>query len=190
MQHNQETNNLDEFNLLDSDQIFDALYQLYFVKLFKIVIQYVPCNEDAEEVLQDVFLKVWNNIDSLDLSKNVTGYLYRITRNTCLDFLKARKNTLSLESNYVQQMNLLNYHALLNDAASDILERELQVQIEKGIGQLPEKCKIVFVKSRLEGLKHKEISEELNISTKTVENHITKALKHLSFVLKEYLPFL
>jgi len=64
----------------------------------------------------------------------------------------------------------------------------LQALVKSGIDELPEKCKSVFVKSRMEGLNHKEISEELHISPKTVENHISRALRHLRTTLKEYLP--
>lgn len=170
--------------------MFDLLYDLHYPLLLKIVKQYVPTIEDAEEVLQDVFMKIWNNIDQIDMSKNVTGYLFRVTRNTCLDYLRSKRHTLALETNSLQQKNLLNFHALTNNTASTIIENELISLIDESIKLLPEKCRLVFTKSRFEGLKHKQISSELNISTKTVENHISKAIRHLRASLKDYLPFL
>ena len=152
--------------------------------------QYVPAHEDAEEVLQDVFMKIWNHIDRIDMNKNVTGYLFRVTRNTCLDYLRSKRHTLALETNYLQQKNVLNFHALANDTASTIIENELVALIDESVKLLPEKCRLVFIKSRFEGMKHKQISSELNISTKTVENHISKAIRHLRVSLKDYLPFL
>lgn len=116
----------------------------------------------------------------------MTGYLYKMTRNACLDFLRSKKNKLAIESNIVQLQNLLNFQAFNNDTASAILEKEIQLQIDEGILGLPEKCRLVFTKSRIEGLRHKEIADTLDISTKTIENHITKALKHLKVHLKEY----
>lgn len=166
------------------------LYDLHYALLLQIVKQYVPTNEDAEEVLQDVFVKIWNNIDQIDMNKNVTGYLFRVTRNTCLDFLRSKKHMLALETNSLQQKNLLNFHALTNNTACTIIENELTALINESVQLLPEKCRLVFMKSRFEGLKHMQISSELNISTKTVENHITKAIRHLRVSLKDYLPFL
>lgn len=150
----------------------------------------MPKNEDAEEVLQDAFMKIWDNIDQIDVDKNVTGYLFRVTRNTCLDFLRSKRHTLALQTNSLQQKNLLNFHALTNNTASTIIENELIDLINASIDQLPEKCRLVFIQSRFEGKKHKQISSELDISTKTVENHITKAIRHLRQSLNDYLTFL
>nr|WP_255407677.1 RNA polymerase sigma-70 factor [Gaetbulibacter sp. 4G1] len=177
-------------NKTSKKDLFDLLYNMHYSLLLQIVQQYVPTNEDAEEVLQDVFIKIWNNIDQIDVNKNITGYLFRITRNTCLDFLRSKRHALALETNSLQQKNLLNFHALTNNTASTIIENELIDLINENIKLLPEKCRLVFIKSRFEGKKHKEISSELDISTKTIENHITKAIKHLRKSLKDYLPFL
>ncbi|WP_242203483.1 RNA polymerase sigma-70 factor [Aestuariivivens insulae] len=177
---------LDKTNKKD---LFDLLYNLHYDLLLQIVRQYVPSIEDAEEVLQDVFMKVWHNFDKIDMNKNVTGYLFKITRNTCLDFLRSKRHALALETNSLQQKNLLNFHALTNDTASTIIKNELEALINESIESLPERCRLVFIKSRFEGMKHKQISSELDISNKTVENHISKAIKHLKQSLKDYLPF-
>ena len=111
-----------------------------------------------------------------------------MTRNACLDYLRTRKNRLSREMTTEQQEFWLNHGALADDVASSILARELETLVNMTIGQLPEKCKRVFVKSRMEGLSHQEISKELQISPKTVENHIARALTQFRVVLKDYLP--
>lgn len=172
---------------LKSKEMFDVLHALYFQKLFCVAYGYVSSKEDAEEIVQDVFVKLWKKQDKINSISNITGYLYKMTRNSCLDFLRSKKDQLAIGTNKLQQHNLLNFYALSNDTASLIIEKELQTQIEEGAKRLPEKCRLVFMKSRMEGLKHKEIADNLNISTKTVENHITKALKHLRAYLKEYL---
>ena len=132
------------------------------------------------------FVKLWKKQEQNCQINNLTGYLFKMTRNACLDFLRTKKDKLAIETNLEQRQNLLNLYALSNESASVIIEKELHKQIDIGIAQLPEKCRQVFVQSRKDGLKHKEIAEKLNISTKTVENHISKALKHLKVHLREY----
>ncbi len=171
---------------LKDEGMFGILHNLYFQKLFNIAYGYTSSKEDAEEIVQDVFVKLWKRQEQIASISNITGYLYMMTRNSCLDFLRSKKDKLAIGTNTVQQQNLLDFYAFSNNTASSIIEKELQEQIEEGIKQLPEKCRLVFIKSRLEGLKHKEIALNLDISTKTVENHITKALKHLKVYLKEY----
>ncbi len=172
---------------LNDNEIFDVLHVLYFQKLFCVAHSYVSSREDAEEIIQDVFVKLWKRQGEIHSISNIGGYLYKMTRNSCLDFLRSKKDQLAIGTNMLQQQNLLNFYALSNDTASFIIEKELQAQIEEGTKRLPEKCRLVFMKSRMEGLKHKEIADNLDISTKTVENHITKALKYFRAYLREYL---
>lgn len=166
---------------------FEVLFKLYRSKLLYIATQYVSSKEDAEEIIQNVFLKVWTK---KNIQTNINGYLYSITKNACLDHLRSKKQQLHLDNNLHQLEASINYNALSDDSSSLIIEKELNEAILKSIDLLPPKCKDVFVKSRIENLKHKEISVEMDISTKTVENHITKALKHLKVALKEFLPIL
>ncbi|MDO6819835.1 RNA polymerase sigma-70 factor [Zobellia sp. 1_MG-2023] len=169
---------------------FKAVYKFFKPKLFIIANSYVPSKEDAEEIVHDVLIKLWEKRGKLDVKSNYVGYIYSMTRNACLDYLRAHKNKLSKVLISDQQELWLNYNALSNDAYSTIIVNELQNLVDNAIADLPEKCQKVFIKSRVDGLGHKEISEELKISTKTVENHITRALRELRVVLKEYLPIL
>lgn len=168
---------------------YDLIYRLHNSKLIFIALQYLPSKQDAEGVVQEVFLKLWEKKEYLKIDSNITGYLYKMTRNACLDILKKKRKVIPIESYILHKENILKYNALANNAASGIIEKELEDLIQKSVEQLPEKCKKVFIKSRFQGLKHKEISHDMNISTKTVENHISKALKHLRFSLREYLTF-
>ncbi len=169
-----------------NEELFDVLYDLYYQKLYIFAYSYISSKEDAEEIIQDVFVKLWKNRNKLSSVSNITGYIYKVTRNSCLDFLRTKKNVLAIESNMLQQQNLLNLHALSDDPSSLIIEKELEAQIMMEISKLPEKCRTVFVKSRIEGLKHKEIAEDLEISTKTIENHISKALRLLKKRFKDF----
>lgn len=170
------------------DQGFEALYGFYKPKLLVIVNSYISSPEDAEEIVHDVLLRLWEKKDQIKLHTGLTAYLYGMTRNACLDYLRSRKSKLSRDISAIQQEYRLNYNALSDEAASALILKELQALVRSSIDQLPEKCKSVFVKSRMEGRNHKEISKELHISTKTVENHIGRALRHLRTSLREYLP--
>ncbi|MFC4097722.1 RNA polymerase sigma-70 factor [Euzebyella saccharophila] len=175
---------------MGNEDDFNTMYAFFKPKLFTITHSYIGNKEDAEEIVHDVLIKLWEKREKLRVTSNFTGYVYRMTRNACLDYLRSKKNRLSKESTSDQQEHWLNYSALSDDASSQIIYQELQSVVERAIKHLPEKCKNVFVKSRMEGMAHKEISEQMEISPKTVENHISRALRELKQVLKEYLPIL
>ncbi len=118
------------------------------------------------------------------------GIYIKLPRNACLDYLRTKKQLLNIENNLNQLEASINHTAFSDDTASLLIEKELYEAVLKSIDLLPPKCKDVFVKSRIEGLNHKEISKKMDISTKTIETHITKALKHLRVSLREFLPFL
>lgn len=185
--HNLKIDPLSE-NATEDD--FSIIYEFYRPKLVVIVNSYIPSQEDAEEIIHDVFIKLWEKWETLQITSNLTGYIYSMTRNACLDYLRAKKNKLTKEMTLEQQEFWLNHGALADDAASSILANELQSLVDRAIEQLPEKCKKVFKKSRVEGLCHKEISKELEISPKTVENHMSRALRQLRVALSDYLPSL
>ncbi len=168
---------------------YRSLYDVYYPKLLHIAKSYVANKQDAEEIVQDVFVKIWKKKQAIEVNTNINGYIYQITRNACIDFLRAAKNRLSMQNNMEQLEAALNFYALSDDSASHILEKELKHQILTAIEALPDKCKSIFIKSRMEGLKNIEISKELNISKKTVEGHISKAIKHLRMHLKHYFFF-
>ncbi|UOB17137.1 RNA polymerase sigma-70 factor [Abyssalbus ytuae] len=174
------TNNINEVE-------FDTIFNLYYDKLLFIAKNYISRPEDAEEIVQDVFIKLWKKKKDLNININLNGYLFKMTKNACLDHLRKKSRQLQKHGHYEQIENWLNYNALSDNNASEIIQKELASQIIEAINILPEKCKHVFIKSRIEGLAHKDISEQLQISIKTVENHIGKALKHMRFHLQEFL---
>ncbi len=175
--------NLNEGN----KEAFKILFDLYYAKLLYVANSYISNREDAEEIVQDTFVKAWKKRKKI--SSNINGYLFKVTKNSCLDYLRSKKYKLSNSSNLVQLEAFINHKALADSDSSLIIEKELAQKIQSGIALLPEKCKNIFIKSRIEGLKNKEISDELNISVKTVENHMSKALKHMRVHLREFLSF-
>ena len=150
---------------------------------------YISANEDVENIVQDVFLVLWERKDELELSCTLTTYLFTLVKNRCLNFLRHKL----IEEEYNAQMKEelgFKLYALESMEYSYHSEKELQEIIQRALDTLPERCREVFIKSRIEGLKYKEISEELGISVNTVENHIVTALKKLRVELKDYLPLL
>ena len=162
---------------------FDNLFRLYYDKLLHIAKGYVTCQKDAEEIVQNTFLKLWENRSDIGSIRNINSYLYTLTRNGCLDLLKHREVRLG----YSEKKKSIQQQFLKDEAASLLLENELQKKINESIELLPDKCKEVFVKSRIEGMKRKEIATLLNLSPRTVDNHIANALKHMRLHLKDFI---
>ena len=168
---------------------FEKIYKLYYPKMFAFANNYISANEDVENIVQDVFLVLWEKKDELELSCTLTTYLFTLVKNRCLNFLRHKL----IEEEYNAQMKEelgFKLYALESMEYSYHSEKELQEIIQRALDTLPERCREVFIKSRIEGLKYKEISEELGISVNTVENHIVTALKKLRVELKDYLPLL
>ncbi len=154
-------------------QHLEQLYKLHQPALLRYANGFLRSSEDAREVVQDVFMAVWRNRSDMDLKGNLKAYLYKATRNKCLNFLQKRRlSVVSLDANPVEQGRDENIEAEMEAA-------ELQAAIASYIQQLPPKCREIFLISREEGLSYKEIAERLDISVKTVENQIGIALKKL-----------
>lgn len=168
---------------------FEKLYKLYYPKMFAFAKNYVPANEDAENIVQDVFLILWERKEEIEISFTLTTYLFTLVKKRCLNFLRHKL----IEEEYNSQMKEelgFKLYALETFNYSYQSEEELQEVIQRALDTLPERCREVFIKSRIEGLKYKEISDELGISVNTVENQMVTALKKLRVALKDYLPLL
>lgn len=137
----------------------------------------------SEEVVQDVFVRFWEKRQNIKIESSVRFYLFRTVYNQCMNLLKHKK----VELKYIQnQKHREDY--LYEEQWSLYNETELRQALDNAISKLPERCREVFVLSRFENLKNKEIAEKLGITEKTVENQINKALKVLREELKDFLP--
>ena len=166
---------------------FEALFRLYYTKLVNISKGYLVYQQEAESIVQNVFLKLWENKASLGEVSNINSYLYTMTKNLCLDQLKHEKIKKNYIDNSYRIRSEIQYKFIQDEAASLLLENELESKIIQSIELLPEKCKNIFKKSRLEGLKRSEIASEMGISHKTVDNHMASALRHMRFHLREFI---
>ncbi len=128
----------------------------------------------AEDIAQQTFIKIWDNRQKLFVSKNkLKRYLFKVAYNLFIDSQRKKKKEFQLLENLKQQAYLD-----MADADTSLFEERLK-KVEKEIDNLPEQCKKVFIMSKREGLKYREISEQLHISIKTVEVHMAKAMKRL-----------
>jgi RNA polymerase sigma-70 factor (ECF subfamily) len=126
----------------------------------------------AEDIVQQVFLNVWEHLDNIDVDKGISSYLYQSTRNRSLNHLSSAYQSSTVHVDAPVSNNI--------GAIERGLEaKELMARIQAAIQELPQKCREVFVLSREQSLTYKEIASVLNISVKTVENQMGKALKHL-----------
>ena len=166
---------------------FETLFRLYYSKLVHIARGYLVYQEEAENIVQNVFLKIWENKECLGEVSNINSYFYTMTKNLCLDQLKHEKVKRNYLDNSYRIKSEIQYKFIQDEAASLLLENELEEKIVQSMELLPEKCKNIFKKSRLEGLKHSEIAAELGVSHRTVDNHIANALRHMRLHLREFI---
>lgn len=159
------------------------LFRTYYEPLCNYAYSFLRDKEDAEEVVQSTFLLVWEKRETLEIRTSLKSYLYAMVRNACLNVLKHQK----IRQRHEEEETALAERS--RDAiAHTVAGNELEQRIQEAVEQLPEQCRMVFKLSRFEELKYSEIAEQLNISVKTVENHMGKALRIMRERLKEYLP--
>lgn len=169
----------------DIQNSFDRIYVMYYSRMLRFAKEYVVFEEDAENVVQDVFLLLWEKREVLDIRVSLVSYLFSLVKNRSLDYL--RHKVVAEEYKQELSFKLMSLEQLNYTFSS---EEEIEKVIANAIDKLPERCREIFLKSRIEGMKYREIAEELNISANTVENHIAIALKKLRVELKDYLPLL
>ncbi|RYY38055.1 MAG: RNA polymerase sigma-70 factor [Sphingobacteriaceae bacterium] len=151
---------------------FTAFYARHFQTYTLLSFQYVKNLDVAEDIVQDVFIKYWEAPFIIDNPQAVKSYFGKIVINRSLNYLKREKNIQRHHNQISQEVTEQDVYAKLHEA-------ELKVILYKEIDLLPQQCKKVFKMNRFEGLKYREIAEILGISEKTVENHISNALKLL-----------
>ncbi len=165
----------------DAAAATELLFRLYYKKVCQAVYKIIPKGEVTEDLAQEVFYELWRKKDHLIIRTSYVAYLRRAAINKALNYLRDQKIKLD-DSTVVSQIKL---RAPLSDEKLEAAE--LQKVIDGLVDQLPERCRLVFVLSRFEQMSYKEIAHEMGISTKTVENQISKALKLLKEALGPYL---
>ncbi len=174
--------------MTDSPGMFDehnleSLFREHFTGLCQFAMGYVKDSETAKEIVQEAFVNLWEKRNTIDLSKPVKSYLSTTVRNKCLNHLRDHKK---FSSDLLALENLSN-EAIYN-APDKLVEADIRLTIARAIEELPEKCREIFRLSRHHNMKYQQIADHLEISVKTVETQMSKALQHMRVRLAEYLP--
>jgi RNA polymerase sigma-70 factor (ECF subfamily) len=164
---------------------FEEVFKTHFKSLHAYAWSLVKDELLAEDMVQQVFFKIWEKRELVQIQQSATAYLYRAVYNDCLNYLKHQK-VRSAYQQFVQTRGDGQGHS----AAQKIQLNELQWHLNKALNELPEQCRTIFQMSRYEELKYQEIADRLGISIKTVENQMGKALRLLREKLKDFLPLL
>ncbi len=170
-----------EHTALDQPE-FERLFKTHFAHLCNFARQYVHDEDAAQDITQKVFIRLWEKRAEMDPQQSIKSYLFTAVRNRCLNYLrdnkKYRSQVLDLDCGEIDFSREDEDHL----AAEDLRRR-----IEQALSTLPEKCRLVFEMSRYRQMKYQEIADELNIAPKTVEAHMSKALKTLRAALQDYM---
>ena len=159
----------------------EELFDHYYPRLYHFSKSFLKLDEGIDDILQEVFIKIWQNRKSIKNFETFNSYVFTITRNLLLNELRSRLNNQKIRDNILKASLAEEY---LPFEELDYLE--LKSKIEAVIEELPSKQKEIFKLSRIEGLSHKEIAEKLNISTKTVEYHISQSISILKAKLESF----
>lgn len=177
----QDENNLAQALRRGEAAAFDAVFRQWYEPLCRYACRLADGDMDeAEDLVQQAFVKLWEYRARLDVSWSLKAYLYKTVHNACLNRLRAR----SVRSKYLdynaQQLN--DMHTLPDDTSPELLER-----FQRAMDALPPQCRHIFELSRFETLKYREIADQLGISIKTVETQMGKALRVMRTQLADYL---
>jgi len=162
----------------------ENVFKTHFKNLHAYACTIVRNEDEAEEIVQNVFFKLWEKRQKISIDQSLEAYLYKSVYYESLNYLKHEKVKEAHKARHIA-----DNHTIDNQSDSLII-KELREKIHTTIQELPEQCRTVFQMSRFEGLRYREIAGRLGISEKTVENHMGKALKVLRTKLLEYLPII
>ena len=165
------------------EKAFEQVFKTHFKNLHAYAFTILNDEMVAEELVQNVFYKIWERPEKLSITGSIAAYLYRAVHNESLNHLKHLKVRSKYQLHAVHQMKNES-----DNASKKILLKELESKLHRAMQELPEQCRTIFQLSRFEELKYREIAERLEISPKTVENQMGKALKLLRMKLIDFLP--
>lgn len=171
--------------LISDKRSFESLFHLHYSDLCSYAHHFIKDFAASEEIVQDLFVNLWAKKDVLEIKSSIKSYLFQSTKNRCLNLIKH----IEVRENY-KGFNKESRDQQESRVGTEMEEAELSEKIEMAISSLPTERQRIFRMSRFEDLKYKEIAEKLEISIKTVENQMGKALKYLRDELAEYLPLL
>lgn len=179
-----------ETNLIDqikqgSDEAFEMLFKEYFKALAVYAKKYLNDLDLAQDIVQEVFVKFYEQRNTMMVHTSLKALLYQSVRNRCLDHIRSQ------QTRSTHHENILTMSKGADIDAVDFMEQvELEEKIHRSIADLPDQCQVIFKLSRLDGKRNQEIADELNLSKRTVETQISNALKRLRKDIFSYLKVL
>lgn len=156
---------------------FEQLFRKHYRELVNFGISFLNDQNTSEEIVQEVFLNLWKKSAEMSTDRNIKSYLYTSVKNRCLNYIRDHKKFRS----YVLDVEI----ELTSEETDHLRQEEIRNEIERALAKLPEKCRQVFEYSRFDELKYREIAEKMDISVKTVEAQMSKALRILAKELKD-----
>lgn len=169
--------------------VFDSIFRRTYSRLYFYALSLLSDESDADDVVEEVFAGLWRRMDEIDLEDNIEGFLYRAVYTRSVNVLKRRNvdagRLAAIED--INNMRMEYYSGINDDPLHQMENAELRRKIEDTINMLPEKCRQVFRMSYLNGMHNNDIAEELQLSVRTVEAHMYRALRFLRERLGECL---
>lgn len=163
----------------EDESAFNELYKLYIARLYQFAYAFLDDGEAAEEIVNDVLIKLWIGRSNLGAIRNSQVYLYSSIKNRCLNHLRS----VSVKRNNEQKVFEAYYFQLSVDPSELLISKELSVHVLKAVNQLPERCKLIFKMVKEDDLSCNEVASILGLSPKTVFAQLAIALKKLDFAL-------
>ena len=157
------------------------LFRSHFTGLCYFAQKYVKDFETAKEIVQDAYISMWEKRETIDMERAVKSYLTMVIHNKCTNYLRDNRK---FDKYIIDIENLLDVPEY--ESSDSMVADELKISIDSAINELPEKCREIFILNRYENLKYQEIADKLQISVKTVESQMSKALQHMRVRLAEY----
>lgn len=161
---------------------FENVFKSHFKRLHLYALTIVKEEMVAEEMVQNVFYKLWDKNREVLSGQPITSYLYRAVHNESLNYLK------HLKVKEAYQKHAMTKREAATNGSQEMRYKELEKKLEDSLRELPEQCRTIFQMSRFEGLKYREIADQMNLSVKTIEKQMSKALGILRLKLADYLP--
>ena len=174
-----------------NEKAFEYFFSKYYDSILGFCIQFIYNKPEAKGITQEAFINLWSSRQQIEKINGIESFLYTYAKSKCLNVIRDNKVKERYKSKTLNKKErALDYDILKSMNFDSLALTELEELITKSIDDLPEKSKVVFYKKRYENKKNKEIAQDLNVTVKTVEAHMTTALKILRLKLTEYLPLI
>ncbi len=171
-----------DYSISGIENSFEKMYTSHFRGMYSYAYTFLKDEVHAEEIVQSVFLKIWEKKDSLQVKQSIKSYLYRMVHNDCMNMLQHE----SVKAKYIKEKSYVMKNE--NESTGKKMQAaELEEKFSIALRELPEQCRTIFQLSRFEDMKYREIAHHLGIAEKTVENQMGKALKILRLRLADFL---